>query len=315
MMPFGRLRSCSGLISGTTSGTSGSIRNAPELSTATTPRDTAIGAHSAETSSGTSNIATSTPSNASGARACTVSSSPRTTIVLPAERDDATRRISPHRFLRELSSSHITVPTAPVAPTTANVGSSDMLRTSPCAACAAVGDQRAADDHRGDGASATGAAVYDRVFVGTEPKCSMYGPDRGVQVTVPARHRDPDRGRAQHLNVPARLGERAEELRGHARMRAHAGADQRDLADVVVEEQRAEAELVLHLIERGHRGRAVALRQRERDVGAPGALGRHVLHDHVEVGLRGRDRLEEQGGLARLIRHADNGDLRLAAIV
>ena len=77
MMPLGRLRVWSGLISGTTSGTSRSMRNAPELSTATAPRVTATGAHSAETSSGTSNIATSTPSNASAVSSRTVNSSPR----------------------------------------------------------------------------------------------------------------------------------------------------------------------------------------------------------------------------------------------
>ena len=46
MMPFGRVRDVrAGLTSGTTSGTSGSIRKAPELSTTTAPRSTAIGAH------------------------------------------------------------------------------------------------------------------------------------------------------------------------------------------------------------------------------------------------------------------------------
>ncbi len=63
MMPFGRTLAASGLISGTTSGTSGSIRNAPDLSITTTPRAAATGAHSADTSSGTSNMARSTPSN------------------------------------------------------------------------------------------------------------------------------------------------------------------------------------------------------------------------------------------------------------
>ena len=61
MIPFGRRLTSSGLTSGTTSGTSGSILKAPELSTQIAPRDAAIGAHSAETSSGTSNIATSIP--------------------------------------------------------------------------------------------------------------------------------------------------------------------------------------------------------------------------------------------------------------
>src|SRR2546421_404150 len=171
MIPFGRLRTCSGLISGTTSGTSGSIRNAAELSTATAPRAAAIGAHCADTSSGTSNIATSTPSNASSVIACTVSSAPRTTIVFPAERGEASS-----------------------------------------------------------------------------------------------------------------LRKRGEEGGGDAGVRAHPRADQRHLPDMIVEEQALETHLLLYLLERGHRGRPVALGQRERDVGAAGALGRHVLHDHVEVG-------------------------------
>src|SRR5581483_1707948 len=64
-MPLGRLARCSGLTSGTTSGTSGSIRKAPELSTATAPRAAATGAHWADTSSGTSNMATSMPDEVS----------------------------------------------------------------------------------------------------------------------------------------------------------------------------------------------------------------------------------------------------------
>ena len=76
MIPFGLLFAISGLTSGTTSGTSGSIRKAAELSTTTTPFAAAIGPHSAEISSGTSNMAMSIPSKASGERATTVSSLP-----------------------------------------------------------------------------------------------------------------------------------------------------------------------------------------------------------------------------------------------
>ena len=43
MIPLGRCAAASALTSGTTSGTSGSIRKAPELSTATAPRSAAIG--------------------------------------------------------------------------------------------------------------------------------------------------------------------------------------------------------------------------------------------------------------------------------
>jgi hypothetical protein len=123
MIPRGREPIAERLTSGTTSGTSGSIRNAPELSTATAPLAAAIGAHFRETSSGTSNMATSTPSKTSGASARTVSSAPRTVIRLPAERGEAISRTSPHGHdVRWLRMSIITEPTAPVAPTSASVG-------------------------------------------------------------------------------------------------------------------------------------------------------------------------------------------------
>ena len=122
IIPRGRCLTISGFTSGTTSGTSASIRNAPELSTTTAPRDAAMGAHSAEISSGTSNIATSMPSNASGDNATTVSSSPRHLSFFPALRADAIKRISPQTSARSDKMLSITVPTAPVAPTTANDG-------------------------------------------------------------------------------------------------------------------------------------------------------------------------------------------------
>ena len=123
MIPLGRLAASSAFTSGTTSGTSGSIRKAPELSTATAPAAAAIGAHSALTSSGTSNSAMSTPSKTSGARARTTTSSPRTRSTLPAERAEATSRISDHGTLSRASMiSIMVVPTAPVAPTIASTG-------------------------------------------------------------------------------------------------------------------------------------------------------------------------------------------------
>ena len=78
IIPRGRFCVCSAFTSGTTSGTSESIRNAPLLSTATTPLAAAIGAQMAEISSGTSNIATSTPSNAVSVNSSTTTSWPRT---------------------------------------------------------------------------------------------------------------------------------------------------------------------------------------------------------------------------------------------
>ena len=98
------------------------MRKAPLLSTATTPLLAAIGAHLAETSSGTSNMATSTPSNASSVNSSTTTSWPRTCKTFPAERLDASNLMSPQTSGRVESKSSITVPTAPVAPTTAKVG-------------------------------------------------------------------------------------------------------------------------------------------------------------------------------------------------
>ena len=108
-MPFGRLATCSGLTSGTTSGTSGSMRKAPELSTTAAPRAAATGPQCAETSSGTSNMATSTPSKTSADRACTSVWVPRTLSRRPAERGEATSRMSPHTSSLVESRSSITV--------------------------------------------------------------------------------------------------------------------------------------------------------------------------------------------------------------
>ena len=98
------------------------MRNAPLLSTAITPLAAAIGAHLAEISSGTSNIATSTPSKAASVNSSTTTSWPRTCKTLPAERAEASNLISPQTSGRVERRSSITVPTAPVAPTTASVG-------------------------------------------------------------------------------------------------------------------------------------------------------------------------------------------------
>ncbi len=132
MIPRGRIRTACGLTSGTTSGTSGSIRNVPELSTTTAPLAAARGAHCSATSSGTSNMATSTPSKASSVSATTSVSSPRTASLRPAERGEAISRISPQISARWDRIWRMTVPTAPVAPTTASVGRPDLRVRASC---------------------------------------------------------------------------------------------------------------------------------------------------------------------------------------
>ena len=94
-----------------------------------------------------------------------------------------------------------------------------------------------------------------------------------AHVDVGARDDDRDadlRGR-DHLDVDARR--RPAPRRTSRRRRgatSHAGADERHLADLVVVQQRLEADLALQPRQRRHRRLAVGLGQRERDVGAAG---------------------------------------------
>src|SRR6516162_6556093 len=285
MMPLGRSATCSALTSGTTSGTSGSMRNAPELSTTTAPRAAAIGAHCADTSSGTSNMATFTPSKTSSLSAMTSAGRPRTFSCRPAERGEATRRISPHTSSRVESRSSITVPTAPVAPTTANTGRAVTgpppgRRTAGC--LTALG-----------AASPAGPPVHHGLdLAGVEAEGPVRGGHRGVQLVLVHDDRDPDLRSRDHLDVHPGPGQRAEERGGHPRVGFHPGTDQGHLADPVVVEQALELDLRLHRAQRRQRGLPVRARQRERDVGEPGGGGGDVLHDHVDVDAGVGDRLE-----------------------
>ena len=107
------------------------MRNAPELSTATTPCLAAAGAQAADTSSGTSNIATSAPVEDLVAERGDLQFLTTDLSLVPAERGEATRRISPQTSALVDSRSSITVPTAPVAPTTASVGLTSFTGRSP----------------------------------------------------------------------------------------------------------------------------------------------------------------------------------------
>ncbi len=109
------------LISGTTSGTSGSMRQAPVLSMTTAPAFTALGEYSFEVSSGMALKTMSQPWKLSCVRASTSSSCSPKRILLPAERGEArsfSDRSGNERLTRMPSSS---CPTIPVAPTTATL--------------------------------------------------------------------------------------------------------------------------------------------------------------------------------------------------
>src|SRR5204862_5289690 len=83
-----------GLISGTTSGTAGSKRQALDLSTTTAPAFAIIGAYSLACAVPAEQMAISTPLKAAGSTRPTRMSSPRKLTVLPTERSEAKARSS-----------------------------------------------------------------------------------------------------------------------------------------------------------------------------------------------------------------------------
>src|SRR5215469_7621134 len=110
------------LISGTTSGTLSSWRNALELSTTTQPALAAMGANSFEMLPPALNSAMSMPANESFVSSVTVISCPLNFSFLPTERADASNVSLPTGKLRFWRVLIISTPTAPVAPTTATCG-------------------------------------------------------------------------------------------------------------------------------------------------------------------------------------------------
>src|SRR5436305_8199687 len=118
-MPFFAWCSCSGFTSGTTSGQSGSMRHAEELSTTIAPAFAAIGEYSLLTEPGVLLNTICTPANASGRSGSTVYGFPANSTVLPALFSEARNLIDLTGKLRSASTFRIRSPTAPVAPTTA----------------------------------------------------------------------------------------------------------------------------------------------------------------------------------------------------
>ena len=110
-MPFRIDASAAALTSGTTSGTSGSIRQADELSMTTAPPDTNLGASCAEAEAPMENRARSRPSTSAVAASSTTTSRPRKGIRRPADRDEANSLRSSSGNPRSSRMASITVPT------------------------------------------------------------------------------------------------------------------------------------------------------------------------------------------------------------
>ena len=118
MIPFGTASSVCGLTSATTSGTSGSMRHAEELSMTVAPAAAKRGASSRDDGAPDEKRASSRPVRSAVAASSTVTSPPFHGRVRPAERAEAKNRISSTGKDRSSRSVRITPPTWPVAPTT-----------------------------------------------------------------------------------------------------------------------------------------------------------------------------------------------------
>ena len=118
-MPLGMERSSAALASGTTRGTSGSMRQAEELSTTVAPAATSRGASARETEAGAEHRARSMPDrSAVSASSTTTSPSPHGSVE-PAERAEARYRMDSTGKRRSARMARRTTPTCPVAPTMA----------------------------------------------------------------------------------------------------------------------------------------------------------------------------------------------------
>src|SRR5262249_30768432 len=158
----------SGLISGITRGTSGSIRNADELSMQTVPFAAAAGSSSRDAAPPHDTSATSTPSHHPSPLARTSISLSRNGIREPAERSVANSSRSSRGKARSSSTRVIWLPTAPVAPTTAT---------------------------RISGPLGSDGRRLAQIELG------MDGAHRAIGVLRANDARDPDRGGGDHLDV------------------------------------------------------------------------------------------------------------------
>ena len=118
-----------GLTSLTTRGTSGSIRQADELSITMTPAAAYFGASTLDDAPPAENSAMSMPVRSAVSASSTRISVPRHGNVVPADRSDAKNRTCCIGKSRSSSSRRMTVPTWPVAPTTATTGLRLIFRT------------------------------------------------------------------------------------------------------------------------------------------------------------------------------------------
>src|SRR6185503_4702959 len=256
------------LTSGTTSGTSGCIRKALDLSTTTQPRLTASGANRSDVPPPAEKRARSKPASESSVSSRTSSSPPANGTRLPAERAEAngtTSEAGKPRWARIESTSG---PTAPVAPTTASRRSDTDLPP-----------------------LRLGQLLLELAVQGRHRLLDLLAGDH-------ARHLD--RRRGDHAHVDAVLGQDLEHAGGDTGMALHSGSDQAHLPGGRVGPP-VQAELRAQLLDGVGHQRQLVGRDREGDVGV--SVRDSVLDDRVDVDVRRRHRVEDAGSGTRLVGH------------
>lgn len=112
--------------------------------------------------------------------------------------------------------------------------------------------------------------------------------------------------RRNHLDIDVRVEQRLEHIGGDAGVRLHAGADDRDLRDVVVKHDAARAEQLGVRFELLDRRIHLILFDREADVLR--TVAADGLEDDIDVDVLLRELRENAERKARLIRNADDRD-------
>ena len=145
----------------------------------------------------------------------------------------------------------------------------------------------------------------DAVRLLAQIELGMDRPQGLLGVFAGHQHRDLDLAGGDHLDVDALLGQGAEHPLGHAGLRGHAQADDRNLGHLVVAVVAFGAQFLDGLFDRPERVRQLVAGHREGDVGP--AVGGHVLRDHVHGDVLGRDLGEDRDRRARPVGHAEHG--------
>ena len=135
---------------------------------------------------------------------------------------------------------------------------------------------------------------------------AVHGPQCRQCLLALHEHRHFDLAGGDRFDVDLRIGQRAEHAIGHARLRRHAEADDRNLRQSGVVQHGFGAELLGRLFRRGERLRQIVFEHGERNVGR--AVGAGVLHDHVDRHIDAEELRENRVARARLIGHAGDRD-------